>query len=260
MIKKLIAAAIVCFALSGCTSGPPPALAQGPAPSPSPSPAPVAIIPARRGQKVWWADWARADIGARRDYDGSTVPPTLSSAAPWLVSNGPGSGGWWAADPLPNAAFTSGGGMLTLNSEVPGWSMISGLTFPKDGYLSLKWLALAAVTDPVPDAFFGIGFYDGEQDYRTINLMRGITPGKLALVLLTEPAHSLDILVPDFCDESTAHTFRFDMDAGVLSLYVDGCEVTLPQYGALKNDPHICIFIGGMYASMTEIDLFSEQP
>lgn len=256
-MTKFFAIFAICFLLSGCSSGSTPLAPPTPPMPPVPVPPPAAIVPERRGRRIWAADWSGPDIGAAKAFR-EFVPPVLLGDAPWLVSNGPGSEGWWAAEPAPNEAYDASGGIINLRALIPGWSMITSRTFSRDAYCSIGWAAKARLTSPAIDAFFSIGFYDGEMDYCTLNFMRATTPGKLALVLLTEPAHSLDILVDDFCAEGEWHIFRLDMEDGVFSAYVDDRPLPLPNYGPLLNDPHVSVFIGGMAASIGRLDVFSE--
>jgi len=243
MTRFLVAFAL-CLLLSGCDGGSP---APAPTPAPVPSPPPVAIMPERRGRKIWEADWAEPDIGAVRGFR-DTSPPTLLGEGPWLLMDGP----------IPDNAYAAGDGTLTLGSGVPGWAMITGRTFPRDAYCSLEWAACARLTSDVTDAFLGIGFYNGEWDYRTLNFMRGLTPGKLALVLLAEPAHTLQILEPDFCDEGSWNSLRMDVEDGVIRLWVNGKPVPIPSHNPPEKDPHVCVFIGGMAARLSRMNMFSE--
>ncbi|CAB4202367.1 hypothetical protein UFOVP1623_52 [uncultured Caudovirales phage] len=206
---------------------------------------------ARRGHQVWAAGtpWANPSIGLGPYYSES-VPPGIHGSAKWLCSNAPGLGGLGCVDPGPNMGYSVRDGALDLKSGVPGWSMISRETFPRTQYVSLQWVMAGKVTDPVPDAFHSVGFYNGERDYRTVNLMRGTLPGKLNLVLLSEPDHRISTLVENYTVENGYHLFRIDHEFGTWRYFADDVLLREETSGPLSHDFHICVFMGGMDGSL----------
>lgn len=206
---------------------------------------------ARRGRQVWAAGtpWPSPSIGLGGHYIES-VPPAVFGTSDWVASNGPGNQGQGCVDPGPNIGYSVSGGVLFLKSGVPGWSMISQQTFPRTKYVSLQWVMYGKVTDPAPDAFHSVGFYNGELDYRTINYMRGSVAGKLDLTLLSEPDHRISTLVPNYTDERTYHLLRIDHEFDTWRYFADDVLLREETSPALSNDPHVCVFIGGMDGSI----------
>ncbi len=163
-------------------------------------------------------------------------------------------------DPGPNPAYTSEGGSLHLKSDNSGWALFSKQTFPRLRYCSLQWTAMATANhSPPPDAFLSAGFYNGEADYRTFNYMLGTEPGKLSLVALQEPQHTAITVADNFCWQNAYNTtFRLDCEGGMWRYFADGTLLREDFSGPLANDPHVCIFIGGMSGVLGRITMFVE--
>lgn len=214
----------------------------------------------RRGRQVFACGnpWVGPSIGLGLAIT-EDVPPVVSGTSPWLTFDRPGMEGRDCVDPGPNKAYSVVGGLLKLNSEATGWPMITRQKFRKDRYCSVQWVTSAKVNPSTLDAFHSVGMYDGELDYRTLNLFPG-SPGKLDLVILTEPYHTLSVVAPDFCAENGFHLFRIDHDGfGTWSYFVDDVLYRQDNSGVLKNDFHLCVFTGGMSAVMGSITVNVED-
>ncbi len=209
-------------------------------------------IYARRGTQVqldgldngWWRS---PSIGLGYSIVGDT-PPVFSGTQPWLTPVWSRVGGQEVIDPGPNTAYTSAGGSLHLRSDYSGWCLITKQTFPRLRYCSLEWVASAkAMANPPPDAFMSAGFYNGEADYRTFNYMQGTQQNKLALTVLQEPLHTAITVADNYCwDDGHNTVFRMDCEGGLWRYFADGNLLREDNSGPLANDPHICVFIGGM--------------
>lgn len=215
----------------------------------------------RRGRQVFACGnpWVGPSIGLGLAITES-VPPVVSGASTWLTFDRPGMEGRDCVDPGPNNAYNVSGGVLNIKALAPGWPMITRQTFRKDRYCSVQWVAAAKALPPYTDGFHSAGLYDGELDYRTLNLVPGSIPGMLDLVVLAEPAHLWTVLVPNFCAADGFHLFRIDHDGfGMWSYFVDEVLYRVDVSGPLKNDPHVCIFTGGMTAKIGSITVNIED-
>jgi len=128
--------------------------------------------------------------------------------------------------------------------------MISRQTFDRTRYWSLQWAMAGRVTSPVVDAFFGVGAYDGELDYRNTDLMRGSAPGRLDLTIFSEPDHRISVLAANYTAENAWHAYRIDHEFGTWRYFADDVLLREETSPAMQHDFHVCIFIGGMAGSV----------
>jgi len=215
----------------------------------------------RRGRQVfaYGNPWPSPNIGLGLSITEDVPPVVTGTVFPWLTFDRPGMEGRLCIDPGPNAGYKVEGGLLNLTAGSPGWPMITRQTFRKDRYCSVQWVAAVSKINPVAEAFHSAGMYNGELDYRTLDLANG-SPGKLDLVILTEPYHTWSVVANDFCLEGGFHTFRVDHDGfGGWSYFVDDVLVRLDNSGPLKNDFHICIFNGNVNVTMGSITVNVED-
>lgn len=218
-------------------------------------------IYSRRGRQVFACGnpWVGPSIGLGLAIT-EDVPPVVSGISPWLTFDRPGMEGRDCVDPGPNSAYRVINGQLHLTAPNPGWPMITNQTFRKDRYCSIQWVSSAKHLLPTVNGFHSVGAYNGELDYRTLDLVAGSNVNKLNLALLAEPSHLWSVIVPDYCGIDEFHLFRIDHDGfGTWSYFADDVLLRTDCSGPLSKDFHVCVFTGGMTAKLGSITVNVED-